>query len=254
MTQYKKLITAAVMAASSFSTTVWAGNVKLYAAASLTNALTDIATQFEKANPEIRITPVFGASSTLAKQVEAGAAADLFFSADEKWMSYLVNKNRIMPGQPIRLLSNQLVVIAPKGRTFAFKAQASFKFAQAFRGYLCTGQLQSVPAGMYARQSLIKLNWLAQLKGRIVETNDVRGALAFVERGECAAGIVYATDAKMSSRVSVLGVLPESTHQPIVYPVALTLQGQRNRDAQKLLQYLANSPAARASFRYYGFR
>lgn len=254
MSKYKKLITVAIMAASSFSSTVWAGNIKVYAAASLTNALGDIAKQFEKANPEISITPVFGASSLLAKQVEAGAPADLFFSADEQWITYLVNKNRIAPGQAIMLLTNQLVVIAPKGRSFAFKAQPSFKFAQAFRGHLCTGQMQSVPAGIYARQSLSKLNWLNSLKGRMVETNDVRGALAFVERGECAAGIVYATDAKISSRVSILGVLPDSTHQPIVYPVALTIQGQRNGDAQKFLHYLVNSPAARASFTYYGFK
>ena len=253
MNKFNPLFTVGFILASGFSSLAQAENIKIYAAASLTNAIGDIAKQFEKANPKTTVTPVFGASSMLAKQVEAGAPADLFFSADEKWMSYLVDKNRIAANQPMSLLSNQLVVIAPKGRSFAFKAQPGFKFDQAFKGQLCTGQLESVPAGIYAKQSLIKLNWLNQLKGRIVETDDVRGALAFVERGECAAGIVYATDAKISNKVSVVGVLPSSSHQPIVYPVALTIQGQPNRDAQKFLNYLKSNPSARATFQHYGF-
>lgn len=253
MNKFNQLIIATLMVSGSFSSMAQAENIKIYAAASLTNALGEIAKQFEKANPKITVTPVFGASSMLAKQVEAGAPADLFFSADEKWMNYLVDKNKVAASQPVSLLSNQLVVIAPKGRTFAFKAQSSFKFARAFKGHLCTGQLESVPAGIYAKQSLIKLNWLDSLQGRIVETDDVRGALAFVERGECAAGIVYATDAKISKKASVVGVFPENAHQPIAYPVALTNQGQSSRDAQKFLQYLKSSPTARATFKHYGF-
>lgn len=253
MNRSNPLMAAGILLASSLSTMAQAENIKVYAAASLTNAMGDIAKQFEKTHPRTTVTSVFGASSVLAKQVEAGAPADLFFSADEKWMDYLVSKNKVTANQPVALLNNQLVVIAPKGRTFSFKAQPTFRFDQAFKGHVCTGQLESVPAGIYAKQSLIKLNWLDNLQGRIVETDDVRGALAFVERGECAAGIVYATDAKISRKVSVVGVLPESTHQPIIYPVALTMQGQSKREAQQFLHYLKSSPVARATFQHYGF-
>lgn len=253
MNRLNPFMAAGILLASSFSSMAQAENIKVYAAASLTNAMGDIAKQFEKTHPKTTVTPVFGASSLLAKQVEAGAPADLFFSADEKWMDYLVSKNQVTANQPVALLNNQLVVIAPKGRAFSFKAQPTFRFDQAFKGHLCTGQLESVPAGIYAKQSLIKLNWLDNLQGRIVETDDVRGALAFVERGECAAGIVYATDAKISNKVNVVGVLPESTHQPIIYPVALTVQGQSKREAQQFLHYIKSSSVARATFKLYGF-
>ncbi|RYZ79290.1 MAG: molybdate ABC transporter substrate-binding protein, partial [Moraxellaceae bacterium] len=230
-----------------------AAAVKIYAAASLTNAITDINKEFQRANPAIEITPVFAASSVLTKQVESGAPADIFFSADEKWMRYLIDKKQMIAPQSLPLLRNQLVVIAPKKRNFPFKPIASFNFAGAFKGYLCTGQLESVPAGMYARQSLIKLGWLDALKGRIVETDDVRAALAFVERSECASGIVYATDARISKKVTVLGILPENSHQPIVYPLGLTARGNGNPDARKFLHYLKSSAKARAVFQHYGF-
>ncbi len=230
-----------------------AETVKVYAAASLTNAISDIAVVYKKQHPQTDIVPVFGASSALAKQIEAGAKSDLFFSADVDWMNYLIKKQMITQNKSKALLSNQLVLISPKKLNIAFKAQPNFNFAQSFKGYVCTGQMESVPAGKYAKQSLIKLNWLDSLKGRIVGTDDVRSALAFVERGECDVGIVYKTDALISKKVKVIGTFPENSHHPILYPLALTQQGEKNGDAVQFEKFVKSSPQAKIIFQKYGF-
>ena len=230
-----------------------AETVKVYAAASLTNAISDIAVIYEKQHPQTDIVPVFGASSALAKQIEAGAKSDLFFSADVDWMNYLIKKQMITENKSKALLSNQLVLISPKKLNIAFKAQPNFNFAQSFKGHVCTGQMESVPAGKYAKQSLIKLNWLDSLKGRIVGTDDVRSALAFVERGECDVGIVYKTDALISKKVKVIGTFPENSHHPILYPLALTQQGEKNGDAVQFEKFVKSSPQAKIIFQKYGF-
>ena len=230
-----------------------AETVKVYAAASLTNAISDIAVIYEKQHPQTDIVPVFGASSALAKQIEAGAKSDLFFSADVDWMNYLIKKQIIDENKSKALLLNQLVLISPKNLNIAFKAQPNFNFAQSFKGYVCTGQMESVPAGKYAKQSLIKLNWLDSLKGRIVGTDDVRSALAFVERGECDVGIVYKTDALISKKVKVIGTFPENSHHPILYPLALTQQGEKNGDAVQFEKFVKSSPQAKIIFQKYGF-
>jgi len=214
-----------------------AETVKVYAAASLTNAISDIAVVYEKQHPQTDIVPVFGASSALAKQIEAGAKSDLFFSADVDWMNYLIKKQMITGNKSKALLSNQLVLISPKKLNIAFKAQPNFNFAQSFKGHVCTGQMESVPAGKYAKQSLIKLNWLDSLKGRIVGTDDVRSALAFVERGECDVGIVYKTDALISKKVKVIGTFPENSHHlPQQKPPVMSWQ-----IVEKCLRPLKNS-------------
>ena len=230
-----------------------AETVKVYAAASLTNAISDIAVVYKKQHPQTDIVPVFGASSALAKQIEAGAKSDLFFSADVDWMNYLIKKQMITENKSKALLSNQLVLISPKKLNIAFKAQPNFNFAQSFKGYVCTGQKESVPAGKYAKQSLIKLNWLDSLKGRIVGTDDVRSALAFVERGECDVGIVYKTDALISKKVKVIGTFPENSHHPILYPLALTQQGEKNGDAVQFEKFVKSSPQAKIIYQKYGF-
>lgn len=230
-----------------------AETVKVYAAASLTNVISDIAVVYKKQHPQTDIVPVFGASSALAKQIEAGAKSDLFFSADVDWMNYLIKKQMITENKSKALLSNQLVLISPKKLNIAFKAQPNFNFAQSFKGYVCTGQMESVPAGKYAKQSLIKLNWLDSLKGRIVGTDDVRSALAFVERGECDVGIVYKTDALISKKVKVIGTFPENSHHPILYPLALTQQGEKNGDAVQFEKFVKSSPQAKIIFQKYGF-
>lgn len=223
---------------------------RVFAAASLTNALNDIAAQWKKAghpNPSL----AFAASSALAKQIDSGAPADLFASADLTWMDFLDEHGRIVRDSRVNLLGNQLVLIAPKGKPVAVEMKAGFDLAGAFSGKLCTGEPGVVPVGIYAKQSLENLGWWQPLQGRIVGTDDVRTALAFVERGECPLGIVYATDAAISDKVEVLAGFPESSHSPIVYPFALVKGGRS--EAKAFLDYLTTSPEAAAVYQRYGF-
>lgn len=231
-----------------------AETVKVYAAASLSNALTDIKKIYEKQHTHNKVVTVFAASSTLAKQIENGASSDLYFSADLDWMNYLIQKKMIHQKSVKPLLYNQLVLISPIQAKIQFKSSAHFNFANAFKGRLCTGQMESVPVGKYAKQSLIKLNWFNAVQGRIVGTDDVRSALALVERGECAVGIVYKTDAMISKKVKVVGSFPADSHHPIIYPIALTIQGTKNNDAVAFKQFVQSSPEAQAIFVKYGFR
>lgn len=231
-----------------------AETVKIYAAASLTNAITDTSKLYQKQHSNIRIIPVFAASSVLAKQIAAGAESDLFFSADLEWMHYLLKQQKIQSGQSKTVLLNELVLISPVQQKFHFKMSAGFNFAEAFQGYLCTAQMESVPAGKYAKQSLSSLGWLNSLRGRIVGTDSVRSTLAFVERGECKVGIVYRTDALMSKKVRISGVFPASSHRPIVYPLALTRQGQKNQAAVQFSEFIQTSAQARQIFQKYGFK
>ncbi|PPD14800.1 MAG: molybdate ABC transporter substrate-binding protein, partial [Methylotenera sp.] len=198
--------------------------VVVFAAASLTDAITEIAAIYEK-EKNIEIQTSFAASSTLAKQIENGAPADIFISADTKWMQYLKEKNALNDATITNLLGNRLVLIAPKGKGFKINVDKSFNIANAFEGKLCTGETESVPVGIYAKQALKSLNWWDAIKSRIVGTQDVRAALVTVERGECAAGIVYETDAKVSDKVQSLMVFDKNSHEPILYPFSLTKQG-----------------------------
>lgn len=223
--------------------------VTIFAAASLTNAISDIATHYEKYQ-SVQIQTSFASSSTLAKQIEKGAPADIYMSADSKWMNYLQDKNLLKVDSKVNLLGNQLVLVAPKGRVFKVDMDKRFNIAGAFSGKLCTGELDSVPVGIYAKQSLKSLNWWDAAKMRIVGTQDVRAALVFVERGECDAGIVYATDAKVSSRVEIIAIFPETSHDPIVYPLAL-LKGA-SPVAVAFYDYL-KSDKAKVVFSQYGF-
>jgi len=223
--------------------------VTVFAAASLTNAISEIAAGYEKGKG-IKVAGSFAGSAALAKQIENGAPADVFISADTRWMDYLQQRGRILPETRKDLLGNRLVVIAPTGRGFKMNANKGFDFSQAFVGRLCTGDLESVPAGVYAKQSLVALAWWDAIKPRIVGTQDVRAALAFVERGECAAGIVYETDAKVSDKVELVARLPDETHAPIVYPVA-AIAGS-SPQARAFMEYLS-SPQAAAIFTKHGF-
>lgn len=223
--------------------------VRVFAAASLTNALNDIGAQWQKqGHPQPSL--AYGASSTLAKQIEAGAPADLFVSADLTWMDYLDARGKIISATRVNLLGNTLVLIVPKGRRFTVEMKPGFDIANAFKGKLCTGEPGVVPVGIYAKQSLEALGWWAALKGRIVGTDDVRTALAFVERGECAAGIVYATDAKISRKVETLTTFADDTHKPIIYPFALVADARP--EAQAFLEHL-KSASATVIFERYGF-
>ena len=223
--------------------------VRVYAAASLTNALNDILAEWAKeGHPQPKL--VLAASSTLAKQIEAGAPADIFASADLKWMDYLDERHEVVTSSRTNLLGNTLVLIAPKGKRFDVQMQPDFAIEQAFSTKLCMGEPASVPSGIYGKQALESLGWWPRLQNRVVGTDDVRTALAFVERGECALGIVYATDAAISDRVEVLAPFPANSHDPIVYPFAL-LEGAAP-EARAFLDYLGTA-RAQAVFRKCGF-
>jgi molybdate transport system substrate-binding protein len=224
--------------------------VRVFAAASLSNALNDISEQWRKAgHPSPSL--AYAASSALAKQIEADAPADVFASADLSWVDYLDRRGKISSGTRVNLLGNRLVLIAPKGQGFAVEMDKGFDFANAFEGKLCTGEPGVVPVGIYAKQSLQALAWWTRLQNRIVGTDDVRTALAFVERGECPAGIVYATDAAISGKVEVLASFPADSHKAIVYPFALA-KGARP-EATGFLDYVKTSAEAAAVFQRYGF-
>ncbi|WP_020166725.1 MULTISPECIES: molybdate ABC transporter substrate-binding protein [Methylotenera] len=223
--------------------------VTVFAAASLTNAISEIVTDYESANPQ-KIQTSLAASSMLAKQIENGAPADIFISADTKWMNYLQDKDLLKTDSKINLLGNRLVLIAPKGKSFKVDMKPEFNFTNAFAGKLCTGEVESVPAGIYAKQSLKALNWWDAIKARIVGSQDVRAALTLVERAECDAGIVYETDAKVTEKVETIAAFPDASHDAIVYPLSLTKNAKP--EASSFYDYL-KSEKAKAVFVKYGF-
>ena len=224
--------------------------IVVFAAASLTNALSEVSAKFEQGR-SIEVTHSFASSATLAKQIEAGAPADIFISANEDWMDYLQARGRIDSSSRKVWLGNRLVLVVPNGKSFPVRFEHSFNFADAFKGRLCAGSVQSVPAGIYAKQALTHFGWWGSLKQRLVETQDVRATLAFVERGECAAGIVYESDVHSSDKVQIAGVFPEHSHASIVYAIAWVSGTQdRNGDYWQFLQ----SKAAQAVFEKHGFR
>lgn len=225
----------------------------VFAAASLTNAITDIAVVYEQEKGS-KIKTSFASSSTLAKQIENGAPADIFMSADTKWMSYLKNKSALKNDSITNLLTNNLVLIAPIGKSFSVTMDKSFDFFSAFNGKLCTGEMSSVPVGIYAKQALTNLTWInadhTKVTGKIVGTQDVRAALTLVERAECAVGIVYETDAKVSNKVDVIATFPNNTHEPILYPLSLTKDASAK--SADFYDYL-KSDKAKLIFTKYGF-
>jgi molybdate transport system substrate-binding protein len=224
--------------------------VTIYAAASLTSALEDLAQTARGQSLNMHLS--FGSSSTLAKQVAQGAPADVYFSANMKWMDYLDEQGLIEPGTKTNLLGNTLVVIVPKGKTFPMRLEKGFDFPSAFKGRLALGDPSHVPAGIYAKQALTSLGWWPSLVDRLAPAVDVRAALVYVERGECAAGVVYATDAAISDGVDVLATLPPHSHEPIVYPVAV-IKGRYRPEVKKAMALLQSKPVA-ATFRRYGFQ
>lgn len=227
---------------------VAADAITVYAAASLTNAVNELDAIYEQKN-KTEVKTSYAGSSTLAKQIEAGAPADVFMSADVQWMDYLQNKQLVAPTDRINLLGNRLVVITPKEHPIKLKMDKSFDPTTAIQGKLCTGDTKSVPVGKYAKQALTSLGWWDKVQPRLVETEDVRAALNFVARGECQVGIVYATDAAISKDVVVAGIFPENTHPPIIYPVGLT---KKNADSIKFYKFL-QSGQAKTIFKKYGF-
>lgn len=220
----------------------------VYAAASLSTVLKEV-TQLL---PDHDVRLSFASSSSLAVQIAAGAPADVYFSASTQWMDYLDQKGLIAADTRVDLLANRLVVIAPEHHTFAVHGDSSFDFPAAFSGRLAIGDPSHVPVGIYARQSLANLGWFGALADRLAPAPHARAALVYVERGECAAGIVYATDAAISNKVAQLTTLPASSHGPIIYPVAAIVHRDGEPPVRRLLAHY-RSPEAAALFRRHGF-
>lgn len=225
-------------------------SITVFAAASLTNVLQELGDGFTK-DSSIPVRFSFAASSALARQIENGSRADLFFSADIEWMDYLQSRQLIQPATRHDVLGNQLVLIAPADSNIALKIRPHFALAASLgRGRLATGDPDSVPVGRYAHEALANLGVWDEVAARLVRADSVRSALAFVDRGEAALGIVYATDALIDKKVRVVDTFPAATHLPIIYPAALTIGAKA--DAAKFLTYF-RGPVGSAAFLRYGF-
>ena len=232
---------------------VWAQQkpVLVFAAASLKTALDKIAADWRRETGK-QTAISYAASSTLAKQIENAAPADLFISADEDWMDYLQQRNLIDPKTRIDLLGNRLVLVAPKGSKVETTIASGFPLAQLLQdGRLAMADPNSVPAGKYGKAALTKLGVWGSVEQKVASAENVRAALLLVARGEAPLGIVYQTDAAAEPGVRIVAAFPPDTHPPIVYPMAL-VAGGRNPDAVALAAHL-RGPAARALFEDQGF-
>lgn len=227
-----------------------AGEVTVFAAASTAEAMTDIARRYEAAGGEVRIS--FAASSTLARQIEYGAPADIFLSANRQWMDYLAERDLILSQSRKTILGNRLVLVAPADSAMKLAIAPGFPLARALDGgRLAMGDPDHVPAGIYGRQALEKLGVWRQVGAAVARAADVRAALALVARGEARAAIVYATDAAVVAEVRVVARFPVESHAPVRYEVALVAAGNE-AEARRFLAFL-EAPAARELFKRRGF-
>ncbi len=230
-----------------------AQDLTVFAAASLTDAMKDVSGLWQK-NGHPALKTSFGASSALARQIEQGAPANLFASADLKWMAYLAEKDLLAAGTTKNLLGNDLVLVVPAGNPANVAIAPGLDIAALLGkdGRVATGDPAHVPVGRYAEQSLRKLGLWDIVAPRLARTDDVRAALLLVERGEAPVGIVYATDAAASAKVRVAGVFPADSHEPIVYPFAVVKAGD-GEGARAFMAFLSTAEA-REIFARRGFK
>ncbi|MCJ2177683.1 molybdate ABC transporter substrate-binding protein [Novosphingobium sp. 2580] len=221
------------------------------AAASLQESLNAAADAWSaKGHPRPRIS--FAGSSALARQIEAGAPADIFVSADEPWMDEVAGKKLLKPGTRISFLRNTLVLIASRSSTVKLTVRPNMPLAQALgSGRLAVANPNGVPAGVYAKQALTRLGIWNSVQGRLAPAENVRAALALVSRGAAPLGVVYGTDAQADPSVKVIGVFPQTSHDEISYPVAL-LASSKNPQADGFRRFLISSEG-KAVFRRFGF-
>ena len=224
----------------------------VFAAASMKNALDDVNAAYTKATG-VKVASSYAASSALARQIEQGAPADVFVSADLNWMDYLAEKKAIKTDTRINLLGNKLVLIAPKDTKLG-----TITIGQGFDlatltgdGRIAIGDVKAVPAGLYAKAALEKLGAWQAAESKFAMADNVRAALLLVSRGEAPLGIVYETDAKVEPGVKIIGTFPDNSHEPITYPVAATAIAKP--DAARYLAFL-RTKAAKTIFETYGFR
>ncbi len=228
--------------------------VNLAAAASLKECMNEIIQQYQQANPAIKIVPNYEASGKLQVQIENGAPADLFISANRDKMNLLEKKGLLQPGTRCDLLENKVVLIVPAGgklQLAGFQDLASDKLGEKS---IAIGDPKVVPAGKYAAEIFKNLKIADAVMPKTVFAQNVRAVLTFVARGEVEAGVVYETDAKlMADKVRVAAQAPAGSHSPVIYPAAVIAAGAAKAEGEKFLAYL-KTPAAAAVFQKYGFQ
>jgi len=223
--------------------------VKVFAAASTTDALNELGANFA-AQGKGKLVPSYASSSTLAKQVENGAPAQIFISADEQWADYL--SERKLLNSRVSLLGNRMVLIAPANSKVELGILPNMPLADVLKdGRLSVGDPDHVPVGIYAKAALTKLGVWKAVEPKLARADSVRAALAFVDRGECPLGIVYATDAWIDPKVRIVATFPTDSHPPIIYPAGL-VTGKETPAAKEFLAYI-QSPEAKDVWRKYGF-
>jgi len=237
-----------VVAGSTFATE--RAEVTIFVAASAGPAIEEIVRAWRVQGNQTVVSCIAGASSLLATQIIAGASADIFISADHRWMDELEKKKQIDPASRVDLLANSLVIISPKGQPITLTVEKGEPFAAMFSGRLAIGDPAHVPAGTYAQEALVALGWWESVRERLAPAPDVRAALRLVELGETSAGIVYLTDAIGSTKCEVVAKIPEQLHTPIRYPLALTNSA---RLAAKAFVRHLQGVEARAVFTKHGF-
>ena len=245
--QFRRLFTA--LAALLLIPSLHAAEIHVFAAASLTDALKEIAVDYEKKTGD-KLQFNFAASSVLARQIEEGAPADLFFSADEAKMDALDQKGLLVAGTRKSLLSNTLVIVVPSDSTLVLKSAQALTAPEIKK--IALGEPKSVPVGVYTKEYLEKLGVWEQVSAKIVPTENVRASLAAVESGNVEAGIVYKTDALISKKVKVAFEVPVAEGPAISYPAALVKDSKVPAEAKALLEYLQSQPAATV-FTKFGF-
>ncbi|MGP8306757.1 molybdate ABC transporter substrate-binding protein [Vibrio sp. YIC-376] len=250
MNAWKRHVCLTVLLSISFTVNA-TNDLKVYAASSMTNAIDDIAQDF-KEKYDVKVTPVYGASSSIARQIMNGAPADIFISANTKWMDYLVGEGIVKSDNVTELVRNSLALIAPTSSsavTFDFSNGKAWEMALN-GGRLALGNPTSVPVGMYAQESLTTLGVWNDIQDKVAPAKNVRLALALVERGEAPLGVVYKTDAKLTDKVKVVGEFSSDTHTAIVYPAAMV---NDSFESKQFFDYL-KSDEAKAVFTHYGFQ
>jgi molybdate transport system substrate-binding protein len=228
-----------------------AQDLTVFAAASLKEALDDAGQQFQRANGQ-KVVVSYAASPALAKQIESGAPADVFISADLDWMDYIDQRKLVKAGTRVNLLRNRLVLIAPAGSKVQTDIKPGFPLAKLLGdGRLAMADPDSVPAGKYAKAALEKLGVWSSVASKVARAENVRAALNFVARDETPLGIVYQTDAFAEKKTRIVAQFPPDTHPAIIYPVAVTASS-KHAAAPVFVNYL-KSAEARAIFEKYGF-
>jgi len=247
--QFLALAAAGLMAVSFGANAADLPEIKVFAAASTTDAINELGASFA-AQGKGKIVPSYASSSTLAKQIENGAPANVFISADEQWADYLSNK-KLLSGR-VALLGNRLALIAPADSKVQLGILPHMPLAQVLgEGRLAVGDPDHVPVGIYTKAALTKLGVWTEVEGKLARADSVRAAMAYVDRGESPLGIVYSTDAWIDPKVRIVATFPEDSHPPIIYPAAL-VAGQETPAAKEFFAFI-QSDAAKDVWRKYGF-